>query len=94
MTHADRVFANARFHTLAGDAAPAAGALATWQGRILAVGHANEVLDHAGPDTEVVDLGGAVVLPGFIEPHMHPLAAGVQMSAPQIGTHPVRPSDR
>ena len=88
MTHADRMFTNARFHTLAGDSTPAAGALAAWQGRILAVGRPDEVLDHAGPNTEVVDLEGAVVLPGFIETHMHPLAAGVQMSAPQIGTPP------
>ena len=88
MTHATRVFTNAKFHTLVSSDAPVARALATWEGRILAVGHPDEISDHIGPGTEVVDLDGAVVLPGFIETHMHPLAAGVQMSAPQIGTPP------
>jgi len=89
VTVAERVFTNAQFHTLVGDdGSSPAGALAVWQERILAVGHLDEVSDHIGPGTEVVDLGGAVVLPGFIETHMHPLSAGVQMSAPQIGTPP------
>ncbi|MGY1809275.1 amidohydrolase [Blastococcus sp. SYSU D00669] len=32
----------------------------------------------AGPRTEVVDAGGATLLPGFTDAHVHPLAAGVQ----------------
>ncbi|HJM27406.1 MAG TPA: amidohydrolase family protein, partial [Acidimicrobiales bacterium] len=89
MTIADRVFVNAGFKTL-DPANPTAEALASWQGRILAVGDRHDVEAHSGSATETVDLGGATVLPGFIETHMHPLLAGVQMTAPQIGTPPCR----
>jgi len=84
---ADRLFTNASVRTMApADAgAPLATALASWRGRIVAVGHPADVEALVGPGTEVVDLGGATVLPGFIETHMHPIAAGAQMSAPHIG---------
>ncbi|MEC8998943.1 MAG: amidohydrolase [Actinomycetota bacterium] len=89
MPIANRLFTNAHIRTMApaGPAAhtPTAGALASWRGRIVAVGDPDDVDALVGPDTEVVDLGGATVLPGFIETHMHPLGAGVQKAAPQIG---------
>ncbi len=84
MTIADRLFTNARFHTLDPDN-PNAEALASWRGRIIGVGARADLEALTGPGTEVVDLGGATVLPGFIETHMHPIAAGVQMLAPKIG---------
>jgi len=46
-------------------------ALAIRDGRILAVGDDENVLALAGRDAPEVDLDGRVVLPGFIEPHMH-----------------------
>ena len=46
-------------------------ALAIRGNKILAVGTDATVMAAAGADAEIVDLGGRVVLPGFIEPHMH-----------------------
>jgi len=46
-------------------------ALAISGNRILAVGSRGEVLAAAGRGAQTVDLGGRIVLPGFIEPHMH-----------------------
>jgi len=46
-------------------------ALAIRDGRILAVGDNASVTEAAGRGANVVDLDGRVVLPGFIEPHMH-----------------------
>ncbi len=46
-------------------------ALAISGNRILAVGSRDEVLAAAGRGATTVDLAGRVVLPGFIEPHMH-----------------------
>ncbi len=40
--------------------------------RILAVGRREDVLAWKGSGTEVVDLRGATLLPGLIEPHTHP----------------------
>lgn len=48
-----------------------AGAVAVTGDRISAVGEAEELLKLAGPDTAVVDLEGAAVLPGFYEAHGH-----------------------
>ena len=87
MPIADRLFINATFHTLdpASPDEPPAEALASWRGRVIAVGSHADAEPLVGPETEVVDLDGATVLPGFIETHMHPIAAGVTMTAPQIG---------
>ena len=51
---------------------PRAESVAGRDGRIAAVGTREAVLEHRGPDTEVVDLGSACLLPGLIEPHTHP----------------------
>jgi predicted amidohydrolase YtcJ len=46
-------------------------AMAIRGNRILGVGDAASMLKLAGERARLVDLKGAVVLPGFIEPHMH-----------------------
>ena len=48
-------------------------------GRITAVGDAAEVLELAGPKTDVRDLGGRPVFPGFIDAHVHPLSGGTDL---------------
>ena len=46
-------------------------AIAIRNGRVLAVGRDEEILRLAGQGATTVQLDGRVVLPGFIEPHMH-----------------------
>ncbi|MGO9178316.1 MAG: amidohydrolase [Candidatus Limnocylindrales bacterium] len=53
-------------------------AIALGGGRIFAVGRSADVLALAGPDTQLVDLDGAAVLPGFQDQHAHPLMEGLQ----------------
>jgi len=50
---------------------PHAQALAVGKGKILAVGRNEDVLNLAGTDTEKVDLEGRLVVPGFIDTHIH-----------------------
>ena len=51
---------------------PSAEAVAIRNGRINAVGSRKEVLDQQrGTATTVIDLDGATLLPGFIDPHSH-----------------------
>jgi predicted amidohydrolase YtcJ len=57
-----------------------AQAVAIRSGRILAVGNTDDVLARRGPETQVVDLQGAALLPGFIDPHSHFLMHGVPFS--------------
>jgi predicted amidohydrolase YtcJ len=47
-------------------------ALAVKDGRIVALGSAAEAAEWVGPRTRTVDLGGRLVLPGFVDAHMHP----------------------
>ena len=54
-----------------------AEALAVRDGRFLAVGDTASLSRLAGPDTKVVDLEGATVLPGLIDTHAHVEAAGL-----------------
>lgn len=58
------------------DATPEAEAVAVKDGRILAVGSSDEIRAMAGRGTEVVELDGRVVMPGFIEGHGHFLGLG------------------
>ena len=66
----DRVYVNAKVWT--GDAAhPAAEAFAVQGDRLVAVGSTVDVRALAGPATQVVDLGGRRVVPGFNDAHWH-----------------------
>ena len=45
--------------------------MAVRDGRIARVGSSEEVLRLRGPDTRVLDCGGRLVLPGFVDNHVH-----------------------
>ncbi len=53
-----------------------ADAVAVTGDRITAVGTESEVRRHAGPRTDVVDARAGLVLPGFVDAHVHPPFAG------------------
>ncbi|WP_328432607.1 amidohydrolase [Streptomyces sp. NBC_00453] len=74
--HTDLIFTGGPVLTPAGRTATA---VAVTGDRITAVGH-DEVLDLAGPRTEVVDLAGRLLLPGFQDAHVHPVPAGLELS--------------
>lgn len=64
------------------DAAPTAEALAIQDGKIVAVGGKAEVMALRGTATQVVDLQGKTLLPGFVDAHSHLVGVGLQaMSA-------------
>ena len=67
---ADCIFTNAAVHTL-GDPDEVAEAVAVRDGEIVQVDDEYEVEFLEGVETEVVDLGGRVLLPGFIDAHTH-----------------------
>ena len=50
---------------------PLAQALAVSGENILAVGTNDEILTLSGPQTQVIDLGGKALLPGFVDSHNH-----------------------
>jgi predicted amidohydrolase YtcJ len=52
-------------------------AVAIGGGKILAVGAKEDVLAHRGPGTQIIDLDGRVLLPGFVDPHMHTAFVGM-----------------
>ena len=56
---------------------PNATAFAVKGGRFIAVGSDADIRNLAAAGTEVVDAGGATVVPGFIDAHSHPSGAGL-----------------
>jgi predicted amidohydrolase YtcJ len=72
---ADLVLTNGRIYTV-DNAHPQASALAVRGGRILFVGSDAEAKALAGPSSEVIDLHGETVLPGFTDAHAHLLGLG------------------
>jgi predicted amidohydrolase YtcJ len=75
------------------DAAMRAGAVAEKGGRIIAVGAADDVMALRGPETEVIDLGGRTMLPGFVDPHGHIVFGGVQALAANMLPAPDGPGN-
>ncbi|MFD9726468.1 amidohydrolase [Streptomyces sp. NPDC059072] len=78
MAKADLVFTRGPVFTV-DPARTRATSLAVVGDRIAAVGH-DEVRELVGPGTEVVDLTGKLLLPGFQDSHMHPVFAGVELA--------------
>jgi predicted amidohydrolase YtcJ len=67
---ADFVVRGGRIVTL-DERQPEAQALASRNGAIVAIGSNADVARFIGPRTEVLDLGGQLAIPGFIEGHGH-----------------------
>src|SRR5881392_840843 len=68
---ADTIFLGGNIVTV-NPAQPEVEALALKGGKILALGKASELEKFKGPQTQIIDLKGKALLPGFIEPHGHP----------------------
>lgn len=81
----DRIFINAAAWTLVGDE-PWAEAVAVDADRIVYVGDSAGAEALAGTDTVIHDLAGRMLLPGFIDTHMHPIAGGAFAKALSLDT--------
>ena len=70
---AERIFTGGTIHTGMGSTVEA---VAVREGRIVYAGDAAGVADHAGSVTDMVDLAGAVMFPGFTDSHAHLIGIG------------------
>jgi len=75
---ADVVYRHATVYTV-DPAGKLAQALAITGGKITYVGSDAGVQSLIGKNTTVTDLGGRMVMPGLIDGHMHPVAAGMDL---------------
>ena len=58
-----------------------AEAIAVRSGRVVFTGSATEAARYHGPQTQVIDLAGRLVVPGFIDDHAHFIAGGFQLGS-------------
>ncbi|THU55338.1 hypothetical protein C4D60_Mb11t05520 [Musa balbisiana] len=80
---ADLVVMNATIYT-SDPSLPFAQAMAVRGGRILRVGSYSSVEDLVGQQTYVLNLNGNVVMPGFIDSHLHLIYGGLQMGQVEL----------
>jgi predicted amidohydrolase YtcJ len=78
MAAVDLILYNARVYT-AEPGQPLQQAIAVENGKVAAVGSDAQVLRLKQPGTRTVDLGGKVLMPGFIDSHSHMVKGGLQM---------------
>ncbi|MDK2972195.1 MAG: hypothetical protein PWP23_1950 [Candidatus Sumerlaeota bacterium] len=78
----DRILLNARIYTQE-PKAPEAQALALSRDRIVAIG-GPELKEAGGPKTVIDDLGGATVVPGFVDAHLHWMWTALGMKRLQL----------
>lgn len=77
---ADIVFRNGSIYTVDGTRSWARS-VAVKDGRIVYVGSDEDSREWAGASTQVVDLGGRMMLPGFQDVHIHPIGGGIEAAA-------------
>lgn len=80
MPTADLIIENARVITM-NPAQPRAEAIALKDGRVLAVGSRADVAAAVPAALRRIDAGGASVLPGFIDSHIHLFTGGAQLNS-------------
>jgi len=74
---ADTIYSGGPIVTI-DDARPIAEAVAVRDGRIIAVGDADDVLAFRGKSTKIFDLAGRTMIPGFVDSHGHVVMGGLQ----------------
>src|SRR5262249_25076446 len=67
---------------------PEAEALAVVSGRIETLGASSPVMQLRGENTQLINLHGQALLPGFIEAHVHPLYSALSSGYPVIDIRP------
>ncbi|HAK76893.1 MAG TPA: amidohydrolase [Runella sp.] len=87
-TSADKIFINGKIITVDNQNS-IAQAVAVHEGKILAVGTTKDIEKLKGKNTQVVDLGGKTVTPGFIDGHSHFMSFGranlANLNPPPVG---------
>lgn len=93
----DLILTNARILTM-DPARPRAEAIALADGRIIALGTRAGIEALAAPATRIIDAGGATILPGFVESHLHLVLGGAELAHLHIsglyGLDPLRAAFR
>jgi len=74
---ADRIWSGGPIITM-NDKAMRAEAVAEAGGKIIAVGSKADVMKRRGPTTQLIDLKGRTMLPGFVDAHGHVMVGGLQ----------------
>ncbi|PWJ53507.1 hypothetical protein SAMN06264364_11280 [Quadrisphaera granulorum] len=69
-----------------GEPGPRTAGVAVEDGRIVAVAPDAQLLAHRTVGTELVDLRGGLVLPGFVDSHAHPLIGGYEAGQCDLGS--------
>ncbi len=80
---ADLLITNAKVWTI-DRSLPIAQAVAVLGDRIVAVGSNADVDAWRGPNTQAIDAGGKLLLPGFNDAHVHFVSGGLQLDAVQL----------
>jgi predicted amidohydrolase YtcJ len=80
---ADLIVSNAKVWTV-DSSLPEAQAVAVLGDRIVAVGSNSDVAPWRGSRTRVIDARGKLLLPGFIDAHVHFVSGGSQLNAVQL----------
>ena len=80
---ADLIIINSKIWT-ADPAQPFAEAMAVEGDKIVAVGSTKEILKYKKDETKVLDKPGELILPGFIDSHLHFLDGGFSLSSVQL----------
>ncbi len=76
-TFADTIYFNGTIITMEGDEPNYVKAVATKGDKILKIGDLKELKSITGDSTQLINLERNTMLPGFIEPHLHPLLATI-----------------
>ena len=79
----DKLIVNANVITV-DSRVPRAQALAIKNGKFVAVGRNEDVEHLAGPGTQVLNLRGKTVVPGFIDAHIHVMSTGCKVSSRMV----------
>lgn len=80
---ADLILVNGRVYTV-DPSHPMVSAFAVRHGRIIFAGSDREARTLAGPGTQVIDAGGATVIPGMVDAHAHLVGLGTSLRDAQL----------
>lgn len=85
---ADQIYLNGTILTME-PAQPQVEAVAVRDGKILARGSQKDILKFKGDSTMVINLEGKTMMPGFIDPHSHYIAAVISTISTNISSPPI-----